>query len=44
MGNIEIVKVICKELGDSESLIQQVIGRKGHNCCYALTRRKSIKN
>ena len=34
--NIEIVKIICKELGKPESLITHVGDRKGHDMCYAI--------
>ena len=34
MKNIDIVKIICKELGKPESLITYVTDRKGHE--YAL--------
>ena len=34
--NIEIVKIICKELGKSESLITHVGDRKGHDMRYAI--------
>lgn len=34
--NIEIVKIICKELGKSETLITHVIDRKGHDMRYAI--------
>ena len=34
--NIEIVKIICKELGKSESLITYVTDRKGHDLRYAI--------
>ena len=36
MKNIDIVKLICKELGKSESLIQYVSDRKGHDRRYAI--------
>lgn len=36
MRNIDIVKLICKELGKSESLIQFVTDRKGHDMRYAI--------
>ncbi len=36
MRNIDIVKVICKELGKSESLITYVADRKGHDLRYAI--------
>ena len=36
MKNIDIVKLICKELGKSESLIQYVSDRKGHGRRYAI--------
>lgn len=34
--NIEIVKIICKELGKPESLITHVGDRKGHDMHYAI--------
>lgn len=36
MRNIDIVKLICKELGKSESLITHVTDRKGHDRRYAI--------
>ena len=36
MRNINIVKLICKELGKSESLIEYVTDRKGHDLRYAI--------
>lgn len=36
MRNIDIVKLICKELGKSESLITYVADRKGHDRRYAI--------
>lgn len=36
MSNIDIVKLICKELGKSESLITHVTDRKGHDMRYAI--------
>ena len=36
MQNIEIVKLICKELGKPESLITHVGDRKGHDLRYAI--------
>ena len=36
MKNIEIVKLICKELGKPESLILFVEDRKGHDRRYAI--------
>lgn len=36
MANIDIVKLICKELGKSESLIHYVTDRKGHDRRYAI--------
>ncbi len=35
MKNIDIVKIICKELGKPESLITFVGDRKGHDMRYA---------
>lgn len=36
MRNIDIVKLICKELGKPESLIKHVTDRKGHDMRYAI--------
>ena len=36
MRNIDIVKLICKELGKPESLIHFVTDRKGHDLRYAI--------
>ncbi len=36
MRNIDIVKLICKELGKPESLITYVSDRKGHDLRYAI--------
>ena len=36
MRNIDIVKMICKELGKPESLITYVADRKGHDMRYAI--------
>lgn len=36
MKNIDIVKLICKELGKPESLIAYVTDRKGHDMRYAI--------
>ena len=36
MRNIDIVKLICKELGKSEDLITFVTDRKGHDLRYAI--------
>ena len=36
MRNIDIVKLICKELGKPESLIEYVADRKGHDMRYAI--------
>ncbi|MBQ3352568.1 dTDP-glucose 4,6-dehydratase [Candidatus Saccharibacteria bacterium] len=36
MANIDIVKLICKELGKPESLIEFVEDRKGHDRRYAI--------
>mgnify|MGYP000081506203 CR=1 FL=1 len=44
MRNIDIVKMICKELGKPESLITYVADRKGHDMRYAMTRQRSIMN
>ena len=43
MKNIDIVKLICKELGKPESLITHVTDRKGHDMRYAIDPTK-IKN
>ncbi len=34
--NIDIVRLICKELGKSDSLIEYVADRKGHDKRYAI--------
>lgn len=34
--NIEIVKIICKELGKPKSLISHVSERKCHDMCYTI--------
>ncbi len=36
MRNIDIVRLICKELGKPESLIRYVTDRKGHDLRYAI--------
>lgn len=36
MSNIDIVKLICKELGKPEKLINYVTDRKGHDMRYAI--------
>ena len=36
MANIDIVKLICHELGKPESLITYVADRKGHDMRYAI--------
>jgi len=36
MANIDIVKLICRELGKPESLITYVADRKGHDMRYAI--------
>lgn len=36
MKNIDIVKLICKELGKPENLITHVEDRKGHDMRYAI--------
>ncbi len=36
MANIDIVKLICRELGKPESLITYVTDRKGHDMRYAI--------
>lgn len=43
MRNIDIVKLICRELGKPESLITYVADRKGHDMRYAIDPTK-IKN
>lgn len=40
MRNIDIVKLICKELGKPESLITHVTDRKGHDRRYAIDHTK----
>ena len=40
MRNIDIVKLICKELGKSEDLITFVADRKGHDRRYAINPQK----
>ena len=40
MRNIDIVKMICRELGKSESLIEFVEDRKGHDLRYAIDNTK----
>ena len=41
--NIDIVKIICKELNKPESLITYVTDRKGHDMRYAIDSRKLQK-
>ena len=36
MRNVDVVKLICKELGKSEDLITYVTDRKGHDMRYAI--------
>ncbi len=43
MTNIDIVKLICKELGKSENLIIYVEDRKGHDMRYAIDPEKIHK-
>ena len=43
MRNIDIVKLICKELGRPESLITFVEDRKGHDIRYAIDSSKIRK-
>ena len=43
MKNIEIVKLICRELGKPESLINFVTDRKGHDLRYAIDPEKINK-
>lgn len=43
MANIDIVKLICKELGKSESRITYVTDRKGHDLRYAIDPTKIYK-
>lgn len=38
--NIEIVKIICRELGKSENLITHIADRKGHDMRYAINPEK----
>ena len=40
MRNIDIVKLICHELGKPESLIKYVADRKGHDLRYAIDNTK----
>ena len=40
MKNIDIVKIICKELGKPDSLITYVKDRKGHDMRYAIDPKK----
>ncbi|PKL22018.1 MAG: dTDP-glucose 4,6-dehydratase [Spirochaetae bacterium HGW-Spirochaetae-4] len=40
MRNVDIVKLICNELGKSENLIEYVIDRKGHDMRYAIDPQK----
>ena len=42
MRNIDIVKLICKELGKPESLITHVTDRQGHDIRYELIRLRFI--
>lgn len=42
-ANIEIVKIILKELGKPESLITYVKDRKGHDLRYAIAPDKAMK-
>ena len=42
-ANIEIVKIILKELGKPESLITYVADRKGHDQRYAIDPSKAMK-
>ena len=42
MRNIDIVRLICHELGKPESLITFVEDRKGHDLRYAIDLPKSI--
>ena len=44
MKNIDIVKLICKELGKDESLITYVTDRKGHDLRYAIDPTKIHKD
>ena len=44
MTNIDIVKIICKELGKPESLITYVADRKGHDMRYAIDPTKITTN
>jgi dTDP-glucose 4,6-dehydratase len=43
MRNIDIVRLICKELGKPESLITYVTDRKGHDMRYAIDPTKLTK-
>ena len=42
-ANIDIVKIILKELGKPESLITYVTDRKGHDLRYAIDPKKAMK-
>jgi dTDP-glucose 4,6-dehydratase len=42
MRNIDIVKLICHELGKPESLITYVTDRKGHDQRYAIDPTKAM--
>ena len=43
MRNIDVVKIICKELGKPESLITFITDRKGHDMRYAIDPTKISK-
>lgn len=43
MRNIDIVKMICSELGKSEQLIEYVEDRKGHDLRYAINPQKMYR-
>ncbi|MBR0282514.1 MAG: dTDP-glucose 4,6-dehydratase [Oscillibacter sp.] len=43
MRNIDIVKLICRELGKPESLITYVTDRKGHDLRYAIDPAKILR-
>lgn len=44
MHNIDIVKLICKELGKPESLITHITDRRYHDMRYAIFRQRLIMN
>ncbi len=44
MRNIDVVRLICQELGKSEDLITFVEDRKGHDLRYAIDPSKAMKD